>query len=67
MIGPDFLVHPSFGIGRLTPGQKAHLQLHFRAARVTLRTPTENRYLADVAEDEGFALPLVAPAVRRVA
>jgi hypothetical protein len=63
----DFLVHPSFGTARLTPGQKAHLQLHFRAARVTLRTPTENRYLADVAEDEGFALPSVAPVVRRVA
>jgi hypothetical protein len=61
---PDFLVHPSFGTARLTPGQKAHLQLHFRAARVTLRTPTENRYLADVAGDE--ALP-VAPVVRRVA
>jgi hypothetical protein len=67
MTGPDFLVHPSFGTARLTPGQKAHLQLHFRAARVTLRTPTENRYLADVAEDEGFALPLVAPVVRQVA
>jgi hypothetical protein len=66
MTGPDFLVHPSFGTARLTPGQKAHLQLHFRAARVTLRTPTENRYLADVAGDEGFALPSVAPAVRRV-
>jgi hypothetical protein len=64
---PDFLVHPSFGTARLTPGQKAHLQLHFRAARVTLRTPTENRYLADVAEDDGFALPSAAPVVRRVA
>lgn len=62
---PHFISHPSFGTARLTPGQKAHLHLHFRAARVTLRTPTENRYLADVAEDEGFALPPVVAVKRR--
>lgn len=33
---PDFIAHPHHGIGALTPGQKLHLQLWFRSARVSL-------------------------------
>lgn len=61
----DFLCHPAFGVARLTDGQRAHLWLHCRSARVSLVDPVAARYLRDWSDDEP-PTP-AAPAVARAA
>ncbi len=58
----DFITHSTFGTARLSPGQRAHLHLHMRAARVSLADPVAARYLRDWSDDDTPPTP-AAPAL----
>ena len=49
---PDFIAHQRLGLAILSPGQKAHLRLYYKAATVRLPDPVTRRYLADMRKDE---------------
>lgn len=70
MTAPDFIHHPQIGIGALSPGQRAHLLLRFRADAVSL-WPVSAMLCDRTDDDPGVqpvsALPLVQVFGARVA